>query len=69
MQLWNILGIFKIYLHNELKLHRNDIQKKNKLFYSMNCISNCFACHLEYNGSDFLECGLSKATYLATYNI
>ncbi len=26
MQLWNILGIFKIYLHNELKTHHIDIQ-------------------------------------------
>jgi hypothetical protein len=32
MQLWNILGIFKIYLHNELKLHRNDI-KNIYIFY------------------------------------
>jgi hypothetical protein len=69
MQLWNIFGIFKLYLHNELKTHRIDIQINFFKFFSMNCILNVVAHHLEYNGSDFLECKLSKATYLATYNI
>jgi hypothetical protein len=35
----------------------------------MNYILYVFAHYLEYNGSDFLECRLFKATYLTTYNI